>query len=172
MYTSIAVAYDGSVGSRIAFEKTLELKKALPDLKLTVIYVNEEAVKSTGFYEGTGPSASVLSPPVDTTYAQYIPPEIGDSRLKNPKSFVDTSTEYSKQMQNSIQQQLEAKGVEGNVLALEGNASKTITAYLEEQNIDLLVVGNSGRSGLQKFFVGSVSKKLLKDSPCSVLVVK
>lgn len=172
MFKSIAVAYDGSDGSRIAFEKALELKQALPDLKLSIIYVNEEPANSRGFYQGGGDSASVMSPPVDTTYAQYIPPEMGDSRLRNPRNFVDTSGEYSKHMHNSIQQQLDAKGIDGNVLALEGNASKTIAAFVEEQKIDLLVVGNSGKSGLQKFFVGSVSKKLLRDSPCSVLVVK
>ncbi|MDS8902240.1 universal stress protein, partial [Streptococcus pneumoniae] len=80
------------------------------------------------------------------------------------------ASEYSKHMHNSIQQQLDAKNAKASVLALEGPVIKTITGFIDEQNIDLLIVGNSGKSGLQKFFVGSVSSKLIKDSNSTVLV--
>ncbi|TWT11146.1 universal stress protein [Planomicrobium sp. CPCC 101079] len=172
MYTNILVAYDGSDGSRLAFEKALEFKKALPHIQLSIIYVNEEDQESTGFMEAGNASAPVVSARVDSNYAQFMPPEIGEKRYKTPHDFVDTSAEYSKHMHNAIQQQLDAQDVSGTVLALEGNAAKTIPAFIEEQKIDLLLIGNSGKSGLQRFFVGSMSKKLLKESPCSVLVVK
>ncbi|MGI2329443.1 universal stress protein [Planococcus sp. YIM B11945] len=172
MYKNILVAYDGSDGSRLAFEKALEFKKIIPNVELSVIYVNEEANESIGFMEAGNASAPLVSAKVDGNYAQFMPPDLGDSTYRAPHDFEDTSTEYSKQMHNSIQQQLDSKQVNGTVLALEGNASKTIPAFIEEQKIDLLIIGNSGKSGLQRFFVGSVSKKLLKESPCSVLVVK
>ncbi|TWT24270.1 universal stress protein [Planomicrobium sp. CPCC 101110] len=172
MYRNILVAYDGSDGSRLAFEKALEFKKAFPHIQLSIIYVNEEQQESTGFMEAGNASAPVVSASVDSNYAQFMPPEIGEKGYRPPRDFIDTSAEYSKHMHNAIQQQLDAQGVSGAVLALEGNAAKTIPAFIEEQKIDLLLIGNSGKSGLQRFFIGSVSKKLIKESPCSVLVVK
>ncbi|MDN7243440.1 universal stress protein [Planococcus sp. N028] len=172
MYKNILVAYDGSEGSRLAFEKALEFKKALPNVELSIIYVNEEHQETAGFMDAENASAPVVSANVDGQYAQFMPPEIGNKGYRSPREFEDTSTEYSKHMHNSIQQQLDAQNVAGAVLALEGNAAKTIPAFIEEQKIDLLIIGNSGKSGLQRFFVGSMSRKLLKESPCSVLVVK
>lgn len=172
MYKNIAVAYDGSDGSRIAFDKAVELVKALPDSKLSVIYVNEDYRESVGYMDVGNASAPVVSANVDSNYAQFMPPGIGDEGFSPPKDYDNTVVEYSKHMHNSIQQQLDAHNIKASVLALEGNAAKTISAFIEEQKIDLLVIGNSGKSGLQKFFVGSVSKKLIKDSPSSILVVK
>lgn len=178
MFNNIAVAYDGSEGSRMALDQALKLMELTPDAKLNVIFVNEEYHDNFKAARMGDAANRVVSANVDSTYAQYMPPEIGQngyrppSDLKRPDDFEDSSAEYSKHMHNDIQQQLDAKGVKGNVLALDGSASKMIPAYIDEQNVDLLVVGNSGKSGLQKFFIGSVSKRLLKESPCSVLVVK
>lgn len=172
MFKNILVAYDGSDGSRLAFEKALEFKKALPHIQLSIIYVNEEEREPTGFMEAGNASAPIVSASIDSSYAQFMPPEIGEKGYRPPRDFTDTSTEYSKHMHNAIQQQLDAQNISGAVLALEGNAAITIPAFIEEQKTDLLIIGNSGKSGLQRFFVGSMSRKLLKDSPCSVLVVK
>lgn len=178
MFHNIAVAYDGSDGSRTAFDKAIDLKKALPNVKLSVIYVNEEYPENIQTAQMADASAPVVSPQVDGAYAQFMPPGIGENQyrppsdMRNPNDYDNSAIEFSKHMHTSIQQQLDEKGVEADVLALEGSASKTIAAFIEEQNIDLLVIGNSGKSGLQRFFIGSVSKKLLKESPCSILVVK
>lgn len=172
MYTNIAVAYDGSEGSKLAMQKALPLKKLLTEAKLSVIYVNDEVRENAGYMAAGSASAPVVSANLDSTYAQFMPPDIGNDGYTVPKDYEDTSIEYSKHMHNSIQHQLDEAGVQGSVLALEGTPGKTISAFVEEQKIDLLIIGNSGKSGLQKFFVGSVSKKLLKEVPCSVLVVK
>lgn len=172
MYKNMAVAYDGSEGSRLAFERAIELKQALPDIKLSIIYVNEEFQENVSFLDNPGPSAPVFSPTLDSTSTQSLPPIGNDNEYDTAQGLETAPMEYSKYMHNSIQHQLDEKGVEASVLALEGNAAKTIPAFLEEQKIDLLIVGNSGKSGLQKFFVGSVSRKLIKEAACSVLVVK
>ncbi|WP_422122702.1 universal stress protein [Planococcus sp. X10-3] len=172
MFNRIAVAYDGSDGSKLAFDKALELKQDFPKLELTIIYVNEETPDSIGFMTAGDAPVPVFTPGIDSTNTQLTAESFDDTEGRAASDTLERQSEFSKHMHNSIQQQLDDKRVEANVLALEGNASKTIPAFLEEQKIELLVVGNSGKSGLQKFFIGSVSKKLLKDSPCSVLVVK
>lgn len=172
MYKNLAVAYDGSEGSRLAFERAIELKQALPNIKLSIIYVNEEFQENISFMDNASPSAPVFSPTLDSTSTQSLPPVANDHEYDSAQGMETAPMEYSKYMHNSIQQQLDEKGVEASVLALEGSAAKTIPAFVEEQKIDLLIVGNSGKAGLQKFFVGSVSRKLIKEAACSVLVVK
>lgn len=41
-----------------------------------------------------------------------------------------------------------------------------------ELDIDLLVLGARGRTGLARFLLGSVSEKVLRHAPCSVLIVR
>ena len=44
--------------------------------------------------------------------------------------------------------------------------------YIEEQNINLIVVGTRGRSGVKKMLLGSIASGLVTYSPCPVLVIK
>lgn len=52
------------------------------------------------------------------------------------------------------------------------SAADAIIKYAKEKNIDLVVVGTRGRSGMSKTLLGSVASKLVTYSPCAVLVVK
>ena len=46
-----------------------------------------------------------------------------------------------------------------------------ILAQLAETHADLLVLGTHGRSGFQRLFLGSVTEKVIRKSPCPTLVV-
>ena len=46
-----------------------------------------------------------------------------------------------------------------------------ILAELGEGHADLLVIGTHGRSGFQRFFLGSVTEKVIRRTPCPTLVV-
>ena len=48
----------------------------------------------------------------------------------------------------------------------------TILEYVEEHNINLVVVGTRGRSGIKKMLLGSIASGLVTCSPCPVLVIK
>jgi nucleotide-binding universal stress UspA family protein len=54
----------------------------------------------------------------------------------------------------------------------EGRPSKEILNSAAEKKADLIVMGTAGRSGLDKFFLGSVSEKVLRSAGCSVMLVK
>jgi nucleotide-binding universal stress UspA family protein len=54
----------------------------------------------------------------------------------------------------------------------EGSPSKEILNLAAEKKADLIVMGTAGRSGLDKFFLGSVSEKVLRSAGCSVMLVK
>jgi nucleotide-binding universal stress UspA family protein len=55
---------------------------------------------------------------------------------------------------------------------LEGDPATEIVRYSQDAMIDLIVMGTHGRSGLERLLMGSVAEKVMRDAPCSVLVVK
>ncbi|MBP1748580.1 MAG: UspA protein [Deltaproteobacteria bacterium] len=42
----------------------------------------------------------------------------------------------------------------------------------KEQGIDLIVIASLGRSGIAKYFIGSVARNVLRGSPCPVLLTR
>ena len=46
-----------------------------------------------------------------------------------------------------------------------------INQYAAENQIDLIIVGTHGRTGLRHWFLGSVAEMIVRKSPCSVLVM-
>ncbi|WP_295723327.1 universal stress protein [uncultured Methanobrevibacter sp.] len=56
-------------------------------------------------------------------------------------------------------------------LLKEGSPAAVILDVAEEENIDLIVIGSSGKSGFDRFLMGSVASKVVKSAKCSVLVV-
>lgn len=55
---------------------------------------------------------------------------------------------------------------------LEGDPATEIVRYTSDAAIDLIVMGTHGRTGLERLLLGSVAEKVMRDAPCSVLVVK
>ncbi len=47
-----------------------------------------------------------------------------------------------------------------------------IKKVIKEENIDLVILGKGQKSGLEHFFLGSVSEHALKHALCDVLIVK
>ena len=57
-------------------------------------------------------------------------------------------------------------------LLKEGGVVPTILEVAEQGGYDLVVMGTHGRSGLAELLTGSVTKRLLRHAPCSVLTVR
>ena len=55
---------------------------------------------------------------------------------------------------------------------LEGDPAGEITRYAADAGIDVIVLGTHGRTGVDRLLMGSVAEKVMRDAPCSVLVVK
>ena len=65
-----------------------------------------------------------------------------------------------------------AAGVNVNTHAREGDPADVLLDVAEEQNADLLIVGNKGMVGAKRFLLGSVPNKISHHAPCSVLIVR
>ena len=53
-----------------------------------------------------------------------------------------------------------------------GDPATRIIEIAEEREVDLIVMGSRGISGIKRLFVGSVSDKVVNQAPCPVLLVR
>jgi nucleotide-binding universal stress UspA family protein len=53
-----------------------------------------------------------------------------------------------------------------------GVPADEILEYINENGIDLVVIGSHGRSGLMHLLMGSVSEKVVRRAPCAVLIAR
>jgi nucleotide-binding universal stress UspA family protein len=66
----------------------------------------------------------------------------------------------------------EENGCEVTDLISHGDPASRIIEIAEEREVDIIIMGSRGVSGIKRLFVGSVSDKVMKDAPCPVLVVR
>ncbi|NJD51606.1 MAG: universal stress protein [Candidatus Methanoperedens sp.] len=59
--------------------------------------------------------------------------------------------------------------VEGNLI--EGHPADEIIKYSEKNSISLIIMGTLGKSGLDRFLLGSVAEKVVRNSKIPVMVV-
>src|SRR6185436_12816398 len=64
------------------------------------------------------------------------------------------------------------KGILGRVFVGHGDAAAEIVRVAEEQKIDLIVIATFGKTGWRRVAFGSVTEKVVRLSPCPVLVVR
>ncbi len=63
-------------------------------------------------------------------------------------------------------------GIRAVGLIVEGDPAGQIVRAARSKRADLVVVGTHGRTGLTKFFVGSVAQRVVATAPCPVVVVR
>lgn len=65
----------------------------------------------------------------------------------------------------------ETSGIKFHGIIREGSPAKTILEVAKEEDIDLIVIGSSGKSGFDRFIMGSVAEKVVNAAKCAVLVI-
>jgi nucleotide-binding universal stress UspA family protein len=135
---------DFSSASSAAFAKALEMSKA-NRAELLV--------------------AHVLAPVV---------PMMGDGYI-SPSLYQELETSARSQAQAQLDRLLaKAKkaGVRAKGLLMQGAPHEQITRAARGKRADLVVLGTHGRTGLAKFFVGSVASRVVSTASCPVLTVR
>lgn len=67
---------------------------------------------------------------------------------------------------------IEDSGVEVRGVLLYGHPSDEIIKFAENNNMDLIVMGTLGATGLERFLIGSVAEKVVRYSKVNVIVVR
>ena len=63
------------------------------------------------------------------------------------------------------------KGVAFESIVAEGNPGSEIISYAESAKMDIIILGTVGRTGLDKFLLGSVAEKVVRNSKIPVLTI-
>ena len=69
---------------------------------------------------------------------------------------------------------LEAEHLLGRAVSVEllpGRDYDEIARYAKSEGFDLIVIGSHGRGAVSRFFMGSVTERVLRQAPCNVFVV-
>ena len=144
MFKHIVFATDGSPSAAKASQTAIELART-NGAKLTVVFVIDP-YPSMSLGEGTGDAFQAY---MNAAYA---------ASAKVTEDLVEQAKKAGVTMEKSV--------VEGDDVA------SAIVMVAEQQGGDLVVVGSHGRTGIQKFILGSVASKVLTMSKVPVLIVR
>ncbi len=85
------------------------------------------------------------------------------------KSLEETANRESEQYNRNILKLF--GGLQPEILINEGDLWSNIEAIMREVQIDLIVMGTRGRSGIARFVLGSTAERIFRQAPCPVLTV-
>jgi nucleotide-binding universal stress UspA family protein len=89
--------------------------------------------------------------------------------------FAGAQTEAQKQLEPLLARAREA-GLQTSAFIVDGVGAVSIADEIVQtaidKNVDILVLGTHGRTGIAKFFLGSVAARVVATSPCPVLTVR
>jgi nucleotide-binding universal stress UspA family protein len=78
---------------------------------------------------------------------------------------------YSDRLWSFIADQKDTFHYDMKVSATSGGELQSIVNYVEENDIHLVFLGNKGKSGLGRWFFGTVTRDLLRHPPCKVISI-
>jgi nucleotide-binding universal stress UspA family protein len=70
-----------------------------------------------------------------------------------------------------VAERAQAAGLEEEGVIVEGYPADEIIKYAENNSIDLIIMGTMGKSGLDRFLLGSVTDKVIRNSRIPVIAV-
>ena len=135
---------DFSRASSAAFKRAVALAKADRAL-LVLVYVE--------------------TPPVPMAGDGYVSPQIYEDLEASARKYGQTHLA-------GLQAKARKAGVKTTTLLLEGVVHEQIIRAARSKKVDQIVIGTHGRTGLAKFFLGSIASRVAASAPCPVLTVR
>ena len=143
----ILVPTDFSEEARIAFDLAIEIaQKTGASIKLVHVFEYPVATAYTALDVG-GPD------PIDG--------EIAREMMANNKKQLDDVTATARTSNVDIMKEIKI-----------GNPFVNISGELKDEDVDLVVMGSKGASGLEEILIGSNTEKVIRHASCPVITVK
>lgn len=109
----------------------------------------------------------------------HVVPESG-GEAKSFKSFYDEKSSSEKLMgnyalpwlENWLSEQDVTLPEEIELAATMGDPADKIVERARTEAVDVIVVGTHGRSGVKRYWMGSVAEEIIRQAPCPVLTVR
>jgi nucleotide-binding universal stress UspA family protein len=120
------------------------------------------ALETSQLCPGAAPETIVLS------VAQ--PPEPID--IVEMDAIIDSATQHYEELFKGLREKAKEKGLEIKTEVAIGHPADQIVRYASENHCDMVVVGQRGKSKIESWLLGSVSKRVATYAPCTVTIVK
>ncbi|MGI6678805.1 MAG: universal stress protein [Dehalobacterium sp.] len=110
--------------------------------------------------------------------AQYLREEVAYTelataiKLKDSEKFIERMREQAQKIVQKTAQTFIDHSIPYEEIVEVGNPADIICQKAEDLEIDLIIMGTRGNSGVTRFMLGSVSSKVVSHAPCSVFVVR
>jgi nucleotide-binding universal stress UspA family protein len=110
---------------------------------------------------------------VDTSSLVGLPAE--DLTVRVTEILKEEAHKSLENIQEMIEDFKKEKGIEKDIELIkqskEGSPADIILKTVDEEDVDLIVMGTSGKHGLDRFLLGSVTEKVVRSAKCPVLAV-
>ena len=106
-----------------------------------------------------------------TLHALYVVERIHTADV-GTEQIIGAMRSEGKRAVAEIAERAEAKGVEAITEVRVGSPARDILKYADENGVDLVVMGTHGRTGLNRYLLGSVTEKVVRLSDVPVLTVR
>lgn len=98
------------------------------------------------------------------------PPDIGDD--VETEAVVENSREYHRKLLEPLKPTVAKARVNGQFDVAVGHPAEQIIYYADRNGVDLIVMGDRGRSKFARLLLGSVSKQVVEHADRPVMVVR
>lgn len=155
----ILVPVDGSTASINAVKKSIELAKKMNGTIKLLSVVHIDGLQNYLRYK--------------KQWSQVDGSAISELNQLNPeeKKIEEKMKENSWRILKAVVEKLDFSNIHTEEEVLIGEPYEVILETARNENFDLIVMGNRGFSKIKRFFVGSVTQRVISDSPCPVLVM-
>lgn len=84
----------------------------------------------------------------------------------------EMEAETDEELMGDVDDLVDTTDVEYRTETVVGQPAREIVAFAEEEDVDQIVVGSHGRSGVSRVLLGSVAEKVVRRAPMPVTVVR
>ena len=103
--------------------------------------------------------------PISATYPYYYAPE------QVNLLYSDLAAQVENDLRELVWKQ-HMESIHPEIVAHQGPVAQSILEFAGARQVDLIVMGTHGRSGLDRLLIGSITEKVLRKSCCPVLAVR
>ena len=108
-----------------------------------------------------------------TVHALYVKDTSAYASLEGAGASVVTAMEAEgERAVAEVERVARDAGLEVVTAMTEGAPHRAIVEYVADHDVDLVVMGTHGRSGLERYVLGSVTERVVRSSPVPVLTVR
>jgi nucleotide-binding universal stress UspA family protein len=131
-------------------------------------YAAAAASQAIGLAKRNGAGLTVVS----VVPSELLTPTDIEFTITQREHIAKQEMQEAEKNAKAVKEAAQKEGVAVKAFILSGKPSEAIVQTAQEKNADLIVLGSHGRTGVERFLMGSVAERVIVLAACPVLVVK